>query len=90
MIITVNIDNAAVGEATNRIAQQLVRQAPGICAVDARELATRYVQEQLEKSLALDAHDAIADLALFGVLGYKMPSDLVEKARKAASKADDR
>ena len=84
MIITVDVGDGAVAEAARNVAQLLVRGAPGICAADARELATRYIQDQLEKHLADEARDLLEDMALFGALGDKLPADLVERARKAA------
>ena len=83
MIITVDVGDGAVAEAARHITKLLVHSVPGLCAVDARELATRYIREQLEKHLAGEARDILEDMALFGVLGDKLPADLVEKAGKA-------
>ena len=90
VIITVHVDEAVVAEAAHNVARLLVHSVPGICAADARDLARQYVQEELEKHLADEARDLLDDMALFGVLGDKLPADLVEKARKAAQRIGGR
>ncbi len=86
MIITVDVGDGAVAEAARNVAQLLVRGAPGICAADARDLAREYVQQELEKGLADHAKDILEDITLFGLLGIKLPTVLVERARKAAQR----
>lgn len=91
MIITIDVgDGAAMTEAVRHITKLLAREALGICAADARDLAAQYVREELEKHLAGAARDLLEDMALFGVLGGRAPADLVEGARKAAQRGPDR
>lgn len=90
MIITVDVDDGAMAGAVRHITKLLVHSVPGLCVADARDLAARYVREELEKHLAGGARDLLEDMALWGVLSGKPPAALIERACKAAQKIGGR
>ena len=90
MIISIDVGDGAMAEAVRHITTLLVHSAPGLCAVDARDLAAQYVREELEKHLANATRDLLDDLALFGVLAGRAPAALIERACKAAQKIGGR
>ena len=79
MIIAVNVDNTAMADAVRRVLTVLTREAPGICVVNARDLALHYVRNELGKHLTEDATDLLDEISI----ETKLPADLVEKVRKS-------
>lgn len=82
MIIAVDVDNAAMADAVRRALAVLTREAPGICVVDALDLALRYVLNELSKHLTEEATDLLDAISI----ETKLPADLIERGRQTAQK----